>query len=726
MLARRYWWRGRARHGARGGAGGAAGCCCARRCCTWAYRIRSSSCRCLTPACTLPRGWAPVAGRPAAERAAGPAGTAMGVAVLWQRHRRCCARLRAPRTAGGQAVAGVGVGCCLRVCWRCCTSITAALFGSAQLSLDVTRGLQLTGFSAGAGPGRAGCTRGRIWSGFFRLDAAGRRRAAPRVRPVRAAGARGWRPLGCAGRGAVAVQPPRRCCWACWLLFGALVRAVGLRALPRPAATRPGCCWCCCWRSVVGYRGAGPVRRNSSSSCWWTSSAWPAICWSTTTCRESFCWESASATSPPTRLCGRLAGGRFRPARRPCERRVARQYLGDYFDKYESQRDALRRGRPASGAPGRHAQPGSQRWPPAPAATRTDQRGVYLLRSGNSFSSRRYVALAAVGGPGPRRRRPALGTVRVELTLKKLIAVQRAARAAGGPEVLSARPGHPAQLRRLRPRPAGVQRGRFDYANRLPAGSPAPTRASTPTGWSLAASTTWPCAVRSGRTVVMTTATYSLADWLANFSFQFLLAACFWLLAGRAVRCCCAGAPGVRLRLNFSTRIQLLLNVGIVVPLLVVSVATVSQLIASLPARPGPHLRAPRAAGPREPAPPAAPAGRHHRPARRWPPWPATWPPSPKPTSTSTTPAASCWPAASPSSSRPACWGRCSTPQAVVALRERGRARALLTEQAGSLVVQRPVPAGAGQRGRGGRPSAGYLRGGLTGERGPGATILLA
>jgi signal transduction histidine kinase len=121
--------------------------------------------------------------------------------------------------------------------------------------------------------------------------------------------------------------------------------------------------------------------------------------------------------------------------------------------------------------------------------------------------------------------------------------------------------------------------GDFDYANRLPAAVLTQPRLYV---GGVSRDGYHHYAVRGSldRTVIVTTATYSPGDWLANFSFQFLLSSFFWLLVS-GLLLLMRGRAALRLRINFSTRIRLLLNVGIVVPLLVVSVATASQLIDS-------------------------------------------------------------------------------------------------------------------------------------------------
>ncbi|UOQ99271.1 HAMP domain-containing histidine kinase [Hymenobacter sp. 5317J-9] len=201
------------------------------------------------------------------------------------------------------------------------------------------------------------------------------------------------------------------------------------------------------------------------------------------------------------------------------------------------------------------------------------------MNSTNPFGSRRYVAYITVPGTRVNGFGLPLGAVRVELTLKKLTTYSVL------PELLVDQnffqPGLATELSY-----AGYNQGRlvysegdFDYGNRLPASLLKEPRLYVQ-GVSRRGYHHFAVKGSQGRTVVVTTATYSLADWLANFSFQFLLSSFFWLLVGGAALLL-RGRATPQLRLNFSTRIQLLLNVGIVVPLVVVSVATASQLIDS-------------------------------------------------------------------------------------------------------------------------------------------------
>ncbi|TVT40709.1 HAMP domain-containing histidine kinase [Hymenobacter setariae] len=262
-------------------------------------------------------------------------------------------------------------------------------------------------------------------------------------------------------------------------------------------------------------------------------------------------------------------------------RRVSRQYLRDYFDKYEagiSLFDAA--GKPVDTEGSDTLTFGQTRELLSRTATATDQAGVFLLKSENSFSSRRYAAvvplvappIVGIGPPAP------AGTIVLTLSLRKLSSYSVL------PELLVDQkffqPGLATDLNY-----AGFAAGRlvysegdFDYANLLPA-----SRLRDPRLYQegIVLSGFHHLAVHGaeGRTVVVTTSTYSLADWLSNFSFQLLLNSVLWVLAASLYLL--LRRERSAWQLNFSTRIQVLLNVGILLSLVVVSVATASQVISS-------------------------------------------------------------------------------------------------------------------------------------------------
>jgi len=268
------------------------------------------------------------------------------------------------------------------------------------------------------------------------------------------------------------------------------------------------------------------------------------------------------------------------PVRTDALRRRAGQYLHHYFDKYEQDIDLFAAdGRVLAMDDNDTLSFERTRERLSQTATATDQPGIYLLKSDNSFSSRRYVAVVPVGLPpsagiGP----PApVGTILITLRLRQLASYSVL------PELLVDQkffqPGLATDLSY-----AGyadgqlvVSQGDFDYANQLP---PSLLRDPQLYATGLRSGGFHHLAVREAsghRVVVVTTDPYSGGDWFANFSFLLLLQALGWavvLSTWQLMR-----RTGQR-RLTFGGRVQLLLNVGILVPLLVVSAAVASQVVA--------------------------------------------------------------------------------------------------------------------------------------------------
>ncbi|UOR05741.1 HAMP domain-containing histidine kinase [Hymenobacter aerilatus] len=251
--------------------------------------------------------------------------------------------------------------------------------------------------------------------------------------------------------------------------------------------------------------------------------------------------------------------------------KIDKYYLRDYFDKYEVAVTLF--GPSGTTADSSIFLPALRRRLLA-NATLTDQKGIYLIRGSNSFSTRRYVALVPVPADSSRE-----STIVLELSLKKLTAYSVV------PELLIDQkffqPGLGPELSY-----AGYENnqlvyseGDFDYVNQLTNSVLNDSRLYSS---GLAINGFHHLGVKGPqqRLVIVTTPTYSFGNWLANFSFLFLLHTFFWLV--------CIGiytlAQGHSLevfRTNFSTKIQLFLNFGILVPLLIVSVATASQVTSS-------------------------------------------------------------------------------------------------------------------------------------------------
>ena len=513
--------------------------------------------------------------------------------LLLVRHYGLLGRLAAaaPRTAARQVLAAAALIFCFGGLLGLLYSYYLETFGSTQLSIDITQSTQISGFRLVLALAVLLHTAGYVLKFFLLTRLAG---AALRFVP-------GWAMLGglvlAAGSALAAgllLQTPLLLLAALACGFGALVRLVRLR---NPAATDAAT------EAGPGYRTALLLALLLA-----LTSATGALALYGHFGRQLLLDKQRLADNllVDNDLQGEyLLGDRIRRlAQDPfvqralsgafartdaVRRRISRQYLRDYFVKYETSitlygpaGEPLGVATAATESEAELARPTPGEVPPLAALQRdirrnttpTDQPGVYLMRSGNSFSSRRYAALTPVRDSAGQP----LGTIALALTLKKLSTYSVL------PELLvDQKFFQPGLITNLSY--GGYFNGRlvysegdFDYARRLPPADLSDPRLYTS---GLVQDGFHHLAVRGSvrRTVVVTTATYSLSDWLANFSFQFLLgafaaavlAAGYLLLRGRPRG----------LRLNLSVRIQLLLTGGILIPLLVVSAAVVSQVIAS-------------------------------------------------------------------------------------------------------------------------------------------------
>ncbi len=251
--------------------------------------------------------------------------------------------------------------------------------------------------------------------------------------------------------------------------------------------------------------------------------------------------------------------------------KIVRGYLRDYFDKYEIVVTLFKPGgTPVESGSDAETLP-QMRTRLLRAAARTDQLNLFLVRGSNSFSTRRYVDFVTV--PTTRGN----NTILLELTLKKLTTYSVIPELLVDQKFFQSGMGAELSYAGYEDNQLVYSEGDYDYVNRLtPALYQNPRLYQT----GLVVGRFHHLAVRDEtqyRTVVVTTATYSFGDWLANFSFLFLLHAFLGLFCG-SVYWLGRGEYLDVFRTNFSTKIQLFLNLGILVPLLVVSVATISQV----------------------------------------------------------------------------------------------------------------------------------------------------
>ncbi|MCC3157354.1 HAMP domain-containing histidine kinase [Hymenobacter sp. 15J16-1T3B] len=249
--------------------------------------------------------------------------------------------------------------------------------------------------------------------------------------------------------------------------------------------------------------------------------------------------------------------------------KIAKYYLRGYFNKYEVRVSLFDgQGQPLNEADGVLSL-AATRAQVLRQATPTDLPDLYLVHGSTFFDSRRYVAFVPVPTVAGTQ-----ATVLLELTLKKLTANSVV------PELLVDQnyfqPGLGNELSY-----AGYEKGRlvysegdFDYVNELPATALRDPRLYAD-GLVLNGAHHFGVKGPQQRTVVVSTPTYAGAEWLANFSFWFLL----HLIGGGLVALILLALRNPRrrwFRTTFSAKIQLFMTVGILATLLVVSLATAS------------------------------------------------------------------------------------------------------------------------------------------------------
>ncbi|TPE42650.1 HAMP domain-containing histidine kinase [Pontibacter mangrovi] len=257
------------------------------------------------------------------------------------------------------------------------------------------------------------------------------------------------------------------------------------------------------------------------------------------------------------------------------ERKIVRQYLSDYFDKYEIQVLLFDgRGRTLETADTAVATLQELRQRFDQPQSRTEHKELYLLKDPARYNARTYLKIIHVPIS-----RGMYGTIALKLTLKKLLPNSVV------PQLLvDQKYNQPLGLDKLSY--AIYSRGKllysegeYDYAinfNRRLLRNPELYRQG------LAQNDSHHFGVRTdnGRILVITTDKYGGREVLSNFSFLFLifvaglilLGLLYLLLQRRRLR---EFSP------NLSTKIQLFLNFGILLPMLLVSITTAGLVTGS-------------------------------------------------------------------------------------------------------------------------------------------------
>ncbi|WP_299709311.1 HAMP domain-containing sensor histidine kinase [uncultured Pontibacter sp.] len=257
------------------------------------------------------------------------------------------------------------------------------------------------------------------------------------------------------------------------------------------------------------------------------------------------------------------------------KRKISRQFLPDYFDKYEANILLFdSQGRTLESADTTAATLQELRQKYATPNNRTEYENLYLINDPARPHTRFYLKLIEVP-LSPNQ----YGTIVLQLSLKELLPNSLV------PELLAGQQ-HQQPFRAdilsygiYEHNRLSYSEGEFDYATNFDRGqlnrSELYRQGATEASFHHLGVRT-----DAGPTVVITTSKYGAREVLSNFSFLFLyFTACLLVVAllyiltqRRRIR---------EFKPNFSTKIQLFLNFGILLPLMLVSIATAGLVTAS-------------------------------------------------------------------------------------------------------------------------------------------------
>jgi two-component system, NtrC family, nitrogen regulation sensor histidine kinase NtrY len=251
------------------------------------------------------------------------------------------------------------------------------------------------------------------------------------------------------------------------------------------------------------------------------------------------------------------------------KQKILRYYLKDYFDKYETRVKIFDSSGQLLGLSDSTFTLDDYQYYYLQRALPTDHQGLYLIQSGTRLHSRKYVKLIPVQTGYSQ-----YSTILLELELKRMSPYSVV------PELLQdQRFTQPYIGRNVSYGIFGTHRlqyaeGEFDYSHEF---DPGLLRLAGLYQDGVTINGTHHYAARSndGRILVVTTPRYPVKNLLSNFSFLFLIhtgALILFLMVSVLLR----GREFLDLRANFSTKIQIFLNFGILIPLILVCVATVS------------------------------------------------------------------------------------------------------------------------------------------------------
>ncbi len=257
------------------------------------------------------------------------------------------------------------------------------------------------------------------------------------------------------------------------------------------------------------------------------------------------------------------------------KRKISKQYLSDYFDKYETSVLLFdSQGRSLESADTTAATLQELLFKYNTPDNRTERKNLFLVQDPTRYNSRLYLKLIEVPvGFGLE------GTIVLQLSLQKLLPHSLL------PELLSNQQhNQPFRMDLLsyaiyENNKLSYSEGEYDYATYL---DPAHIGHSEFYHDGHNQGDYHHFGVKAGpkKVLVVTNQKYSVGEVLSNFSFLFLLYMLGFIVAGLLVYIFRRRYLG-QFKPNFSTKIQVFLNFGILLPLLLVSIAIASLVTAS-------------------------------------------------------------------------------------------------------------------------------------------------
>jgi two-component system nitrogen regulation sensor histidine kinase NtrY len=258
------------------------------------------------------------------------------------------------------------------------------------------------------------------------------------------------------------------------------------------------------------------------------------------------------------------------------QQKILKYYLPDYFDRYETSVKIFAGTDSSAQLVGTNYSFGEYQHNNLAEATDTEQPGLYLARKGVEPFSRKYLKVFQITGLDSSR-----VTVAMELNLKKVMPYSVVPELLQDQEYFQPIYGRAFSFaifdqdyRLLHPE------GDFEYGHDFNRKSFQDPNLYT-TGLRMARYHHLAVKGSGGKLLaVVSTRQYSVLDVISNFSFLFLLHTFVFLVYMVAYLLFGTGIQQA-LNTNFSTKIQFFLNFGILIPLLVVSVAIASLVTAS-------------------------------------------------------------------------------------------------------------------------------------------------